>query len=1054
MLSIAKVADADYYLKAIVSGIEDYYAIGEEPGRWTAHTHELLDIYGQLEPAQLTAVLAGRRPITDAPLIESANRKIPAFDLTFRAPKSVSLAFALSSPEMTAEITAAHDAAVDAALGYLERNAAVSRRGHNGIEQVSADGFIAAAFRHRTSRAADPHLHTHALVPNMVRSTDDARWRTLDARHLYAHSLTAGYVYESHLRDELTRRLGVAWGPIVNGIADIDGLSKPVLRAFSTRREDIEHRMAALGTTSARGAEIAALDTRAAKVHTLNYADLVDDWAHRAANLNVWRITIDELADHQPRRSMARGWPDEVRRIERHLLGPAGLTERASTFDRRDVIRALASAYPQGATVALLEAHADAILRHHDVVKVIDSTTQALRSDNGRTVTRVDTGARYSTKELMALEGRLVDAARARMGGGAAVVPTGTVDAAIDRRPTLAMEQVAMVEELTTGGDGVAVVVAPAGAGKTFALAAAVDAWQSAGVAVHGAALSARAAAELEASTGVASETLARLVVDLETIRPGDVVIIDEFGMAPTRLVAPIFDRAAEVDAKLVLVGDPRQLPEIGAGGLLSGLGARLPPMELTENRRQRNEWERVALEQLRSGDVGKALTAYLEHDRMRAYETANEAKTQVVDDWLAARANGTDVIMLASRNADIADLNNLAHRYLVETGGVQGPARIVEVDDRRREFQAGDEVLFLRNDRRLGVRNGMRATIERVHPMGSVDLTVTTTDRQRIDVPRWYVDQGHLAHGYTMTIHKAQGLTCDTALVYATDDLYRELGYVALSRGRDLNVIYTTGDVKIDPEAHMRTPQRVPSEMLIAGLSTSRAQELAIDVAERGAEVSIERLSTPALVAERERLQLVLDAAPAVPPGPYTHDVEYTERNLRMTEQHIQELEVRKRPLRERLRGADPELDRAVALRDRLQGDMADHRSRQQASDDGFATRKRYLVDHDGDRQKIERIDELLDARALNAVADAMIETPEYLKDLIGDYRSANHNGRWIDVATKVETYRHRHGITDSVAAFGAEPPGVERYAWRHAHDEVIDALEPPTRSRGLRMR
>ena len=416
MLSIAKVADADYYLKAVVSGIEDYYAIGEEPGRWTAHTHELVDIDGELEPAQLTAVLAGRHPITGAPLIESANRKIPAFDLTFRAPKSVSLAFALGSQEMTAEITAAHDSAVDAALGYLERNAAVSRRGHNGIEQVSADGFIAAAFRHRTSRAADPHLHTHALVPNMVRSTDDGRWRTLDARHLYAHSLTAGYVYESHLRDELTRRLGVAWGPIVNGIADIDGITKPVLRAFSTRREDIEHRMAALGTTSARGAEIAALDTRAAKDHTLNYADLVDNWAHRAANLNVWRSSIDELADHQPRGSMAPGSPDEVRRIENHLLGPDGLTERASTFDRRDVVRALASAYPNGATVALLEAHADAILRHSDVVKVIDSTTQALRSDSGRTVTRVDTGARYSTKELMALERRLVDAALAAYG--------------------------------------------------------------------------------------------------------------------------------------------------------------------------------------------------------------------------------------------------------------------------------------------------------------------------------------------------------------------------------------------------------------------------------------------------------------------------------------------------------------------------------------------------------------------------------------------------------------------------------------------------------------
>ena len=164
-----------------------------------------------------------------------------------------------------------------------------------------------------------------------------------------------------------------------------------------------------------------------------------------------------------------------------------------------------------------------------------------------------------------------------------------------------------------------------------------------------------------------------------------------------------------------------------------------------------------------------------------------------------------------------------------------------------------------------------------------------------------------------------------------------------------------------------------------MSGLSTSRSQELAIDIAERGRDVPIERLSTPALVAERQRLQAVLDSAPTIPPGADAHDVEYTERNLRMTESRIEELSERKRPLRERLRGADIATERAVALRDQLQEDLAGHRSRQQARDDGFVERKRYLADHDGDRQKIERIDDLLGARALNAVADAMIDTPEY---------------------------------------------------------------------------
>ena len=167
-----------------------------------------------------------------------------------------------------------------------------------------------------------------------------------------------------------------------------------------------------------------------------------------------------------------------------------------------------------------------------------------------------------------------------------------------------------------------------------------------------------------------------------------------------------------------------------------------------------------------------------------------------------------------------------------------------------------------------------------------------------------------------------------------------------------------------------------------------------------------------------------------------------------------MQELEQRKRPLRERLRGPDDELERAIGVLGGLRADKEKQRNRDEMSVRRFAERKLYLADHGGDRQKIDRIDALLGDRVQNAVADAMIETPEYLQDLIGDYRSSKHEGRWIDAATKVEDYRHRHGITDLGSAFGVEPEGVERHAWHHAHGEVSDALEPPRRSRGLGMR
>ncbi len=139
-----------------------------------------------------------------------------------------------------------------------------SRRGHGGVEQIRGEGLIAAAFRHRTSRNGDPHLHTHVLVPNMVLGADD-RWATLDGRWIYTAAKTIGYLYEAQLRHNLTETLGVQWGPVLNGIGDIAGIPADVLRAFSTRRAEIEERMDIRGQHSPQAAMIAALDTRRAK---------------------------------------------------------------------------------------------------------------------------------------------------------------------------------------------------------------------------------------------------------------------------------------------------------------------------------------------------------------------------------------------------------------------------------------------------------------------------------------------------------------------------------------------------------------------------------------------------------------------------------------------------------------------------------------------------------------------------------------------------------------------------------------------------------------------
>lgn len=370
VLSIGRLAagQENYYLDAVAKGREDYYVRGELRGRWAASSTALVGLAGTVSPEDLRHVLADRDPRGGTRLGAAANRKVPGFDLTFRAPKSVSVLYGLGTPEVARTVTTAHEAAVDAALDYLERHAVWSRRGHNGLTQIRADGLIAAAFRHRTSRNGDPHLHTHVLVANSVRG-DDGRWRTIDARHLWAHAKTAGYLYEAHLRHELTRHLGAAWGPVHNGIADIDGIPRHVLKAFSTRRAEIERRMAERQEASPRAAMIAALDTRQAKKRPENTVQLRVRWHERAIQLGyhpdrLTELTVGTREAPGVRPEITPEMTPDTRSQVMTMLGANGLTAHRSSFDRRDVLRAWCDHLPAGLPVEIIESLADELLAH------------------------------------------------------------------------------------------------------------------------------------------------------------------------------------------------------------------------------------------------------------------------------------------------------------------------------------------------------------------------------------------------------------------------------------------------------------------------------------------------------------------------------------------------------------------------------------------------------------------------------------------------------------------------------------------------------------------
>lgn len=858
MLSIGKLAGGQetYYLSAVADGVEDYYlGSGEAPGQWLGDGASHLDLAGRVNADQLRAVLDGRHPATHVSLLSQRQpNRVPGFDLTFSAPKGVSLLFALGDPPLSSAIRAAHDEAVRQALAYLEREAGEVRRGHEGQARLGGGGFVAATFRHRSSRAGDPQLHTHVLVANMTRGAD-GRHSALDGRQLYWQAKTAGCLYQAALRQQLAP-LGLEWIIRDNGLSELAGVPTGVLRAFSRRRIEIETRMHELGTSTAAGAQTAALDTRKAKEYGVDAVSLVAGWHARADQLGFDARARGALL-HQ-RTPPPQPEPADLARAAAAMLGENGLTHRTSAFTRKEAIQAWCRALPDGADVATVEAYADRLLAADGVLGLDPVPVPTALHGGG-----ADRSARrYSTRELLAIEADLLARADAARDAGLAAVATHAQVHAHAQRPQLSAEQEAMVDRLLTSGAGVDVVVGKAGTGKTTALAAARDGWEAVGIPVLGAAVAARAAIALTDGAGIPARTVAQLLRaardDPAASLPGHgVLVVDEAGMLGTRDLARLLTLAEAQHTKLVLVGDHRQLPELTAGGAFRALARTLDTAHLRENRRQHKTWERAALDELRHGDPAQGLSAYVEHGCINARATADEARSALVSSWWEAAVAprvalsehpaprpitpypptpDLDVVMLAIRRADVAELN-LRARAALRDAGLLGTQELTVPTGpySERSFAIGDLVVAKRNAYPHGLINGARGRVTAIDPQVA-QVTVTFPGRT-VTVTRDYLESGGLDHGYALTVHQAQGLTAQQAFITAGDELYREAGYVALSRARAGTQLFITGaSAEREPEREechgvRRVEPRDPLTALDDALHRSKTQRLAVEI-------------------------------------------------------------------------------------------------------------------------------------------------------------------------------------------------------------------------------
>jgi conjugative relaxase-like TrwC/TraI family protein len=312
VLSVGKLgasrAQLAYYEQQVAAGIEDYYTgRGEAPGRWRGSGVPALGLAAgaRVEREAFMALMHGRHPVSGEVLRRmGACSTVVALDLTFSAPKSVSVLVAIGDDGLAAALVTAHERAVDEALGYLEHDACFTRRGHAGAARVAGDGFVAASYRHRLSRGGDPQPHTHVVVANMALA--EGRYTALDAHALYEHKNAAGTVYRAVLRAKVRERLPwVSWRATGRGLFEIDGVPAPVLRHFSQRRVEIEERAAELvgadaGGLSRERMQGIALQTRRAKEYGIDGAGWREQALARASEHGFGRAELAALEARPP----------------------------------------------------------------------------------------------------------------------------------------------------------------------------------------------------------------------------------------------------------------------------------------------------------------------------------------------------------------------------------------------------------------------------------------------------------------------------------------------------------------------------------------------------------------------------------------------------------------------------------------------------------------------------------------------------------------------------------------------------------------------------------
>jgi hypothetical protein len=813
--------------------------------------------------------------------------QVPYFDLTVSAVKSVSVLHAsyriaarqarergdeAQAAALDARADEIEDAIMDAvreAVAWLDQHATYTRTGHHSArtgEWRDGGGLVASLFLHHLSRDGDPQLHVHVAIWNRVQRADgaDDKWRTLDSRTLYGQRLAVAPVADRILETRLSA-LGYAMVPRADGNgAEIGGVGQDVMDLFSSRAVAVTGELERLareytdrhGTPPSRRTlwllhQQAGQNTRRSKsaarrtiagqtgtaepsetqrleaweaqtvhreVHALSavHAQVARFAAGRAdsaravlddaAKRRAARVAVAEVQKHHAVWSMAQ------LRFEVHralpVLGPGTDAEAVVT----EVAR-LAVSGRAGADVIQVTAP-----------DIADVTSLGVRASDGGSIYRPPHQERYSTLAHLDTEEQILTVAKKTV---PQLVSEESARAAAGRTGLTAEQRDAVVTLLTATA-AAAVLIAPAGAGKSHTMAEFARLWTThTGRRVIGLTTSTNAARVL-AHEGLAesyniAEFLGKVEGSDELRRPvplhrDDVLVLDEASQLATADLALVQEAARQAGARVILTGDTQQLGAVEAGGMFRLLAKEVPAAELHEVRRFDAAWEREASVRLRDGDVA-AVAVYDRHGRIRGADT-EAAFERAAAMWVADHLRDKDVLLLAGSNAEAADLARRVQARLARLGRVGRPQAALSdgnhagIGDLVRarlnaEIDAGGRTLTNRDTLTVTAQRGRDIEVRRQQPDG------TWTEPFR--VPRSYL--AHSAElAYAGNVHVAQGRTVDTAHLLVTQTLSRHSLYVGMTRGRESNTAHvvtgTTAPPGRDPY-QQATPESVLADVL-----------------------------------------------------------------------------------------------------------------------------------------------------------------------------------------------------------------------------------------------